>query len=127
MLEPDNMCLPPPTAGFSICTEDKQTSSSNSEYECLDGLLNCNKSKRKTKTRRGKKKHKKSELFCIMSTKAAELKGKLKSLKSETSNAAVFIVQDSHGWLPNSHLFCLISHPFSVKILCPISHLFCPN
>ena len=108
----NNMCFQPPTEGFSVCTEDKQTSTSNPNMSVWMEYQIAIKVKQKQKTRRGKKKHKKSELFCIMSTKAAELKGKLKSLKSETSNAAVFIVQDSHGWLPNSHFFLLNFAPF---------------
>ena len=111
------MLFPAPTAGFSVCEEDKQTSS---KHECteelLDDDLNKNQSKKKKenskykilktnrnrklerkKINRGSNKKKESEL-CIMSTNAAQLKGKIKSFKSEliNSNAGVFTVQETH-------------------------------
>ena len=63
----------------------------------MERLLTSKKCKRNSKTKRGNKKHKASEL-CIMSTNAAQLKGKFKSFKSElvSSNAAVFTIQETH-------------------------------
>ena len=85
------------TAGFSVCEKIKQTSSVHTQYGCVERLLTSKKNKRNLKTKRGKKKHKESKL-CIMSTNAAQLKGKIKSFKSEleTSKAAVFTVQETH-------------------------------
>ena len=95
------------STGFSICKEDKQTSSGRQEHGNLDKLLNTKSGGNKVKVKkqklpkkkinRGKKKTKETELI-IMSTNAAQLKGKLKSFKSELkrSNAGLFTVQETH-------------------------------
>ena len=97
-----------PWTGFSVGTKDKQTPSRSQEYEHVEELLNREAVKNKVKDtkkprkfrkkiNRGKNKNKESELI-MMSTNAAQLKGKLKSFKNELkrSNAGLFTVQETH-------------------------------
>ena len=104
------MLLLPSKPGFSVCPETNQTPE-RSEHECVGEILNSenvnsseeenhqnkvNKN-RKNKVKRGNKKRKDAGLN-IMSTNAAQLKGKLNSFKSElkSCNAGVFTVQETH-------------------------------
>ena len=70
----------------------------SSEEENHPNKVNKNrKNKNKNKVKRGNKKRKDAGLN-IMSTNAAQLKGKLNSFKSElkSCNAGVFTVQETH-------------------------------
>ena len=99
--------------GFSVCPETNQTPSRD-EDEYVEGLLETeteeisdkvkksynkkkNIKKSKKKINRGNKK-KKETMLCMMSTNAAQLKGKLGSFKSElkSCNAGIFTVQETH-------------------------------
>ena len=96
-------------SGFSICKTDQQTTTRGKKHEYISELLEeetsirknseTNKSTKikKKKIKRGKGKNKEMEL-CIMSTNAAQLKGKLNSFKSELkySSVGLFTLQETH-------------------------------
>ena len=110
MLEYINLYFLSHKSGFSIWNKEQQTTNGCEEYEGMDDVLESetmkdkennkntkNKNRNKKKTKRGNKKRKVSEL-CIVSTNAAQLKGKLNSFKSELKrcDAGIFTVQESH-------------------------------